>query len=265
MSFDDDVFGDWYAALAMLDLPQPPPSPPPETTEAAKPSAYMFDSGEDPFDRLFATGPVPIAYTPANVPVFSSVDIDIWGPPQDWGFTSFEVVEARETASPLVTDYKMEREFVGMMRPKHRYSRRERFVVTAMHLLGNRSVPQKVMTLMTDIDFSGNVWEEVRMRMKANGYRKYYNSIPFVLRQLGVKGVPQVGNELFRKIVADFMRLSDLFDRSLTRLGRKYFPNIRFVALKLFEVHGVVFGFDIPKVRTVRKKDSLEDMWTIIY
>lgn len=254
-----DPFADLDEAIALLKEKTPPPQANPLTTIP------------DPFAHLFSSGPVPIAYRPSttsssSIPVFSSIDIDIWGPPQSWGYEMFVVEEARETGAPMVADYDMEVERLGNLRPIHRYSRKERFVVTALNLLGNRSVPKEVMKTMEGLVMEGNVWERVRERLKKGGYRKYYNSIPFVLRQLGVVGVPDVGCLVFRDIVNDFVRLSEKFDRSRKeRCGRTYFPNIRFVALKLFDVHGIEFGFEIPKVRTVRKKEKLEEIWSLIY
>lgn len=245
----NDIFSDLDAALVLLNAS----------------SVNPYSTIDDPFSHLFSSGPVPINYH-NNIPQFSSSDLEIWGPPQSWGYEVYEVVEDRETAMPLVTDHKMEIGMLGNVRPIHRYSRKERFVVTALNLLGNRGVPKKVMASMDEIDLTGNVWERVRERLKKGGFRKYYNSIPFILRQLGVGGVPDVGCLAFRDIVNDFVRLSEKFDRCRKdRHGRTYFPNIRFVALKLFDVHGVRFGFEIPKVRTVRKKGSLEEIWSLIY
>ena len=252
-----ELFSDFDDALDLLQKPTTPFLP------NGKIESYI-PIEDDPY-ALFTIGLLPTSYTPTKRPVFSSEDLSIWGPPQSWGYEEFEVVEMTETVSPLVMDFKMESERRGNVRPVHRYSRRERFIVTAKHLLGCTSVPAEVLELLKNVNIEKKPWESVRARLKLLGCRRYYNSIPFILRHLGVEGVPVVSSHTFIAVVNDFMRLSDSFDRSVTRMGRKYFPNIRFVVLKLFDAHGITFGFEIPKVRTMRKKDTLEEMWKIIY
>lgn len=43
---------------------------------------------------------------------------------------------------------------------------------------------------------------------------------------------------------------------------RKYFPNLRFVALKLLIKHGAVFDYDVPLLKTRRKLKVLEEAYS---
>src|SRR6476659_4093654 len=108
-------FDDFDAAHALLKFvapvaPMTPPSTPlPIDNDVTLPVVEYFPLLEPDDDcgdlfNLFIPGLLPISYNTQKIPVFSSEDISIWGPPQNWGFEKFEVVEMKETISPLVTD-----------------------------------------------------------------------------------------------------------------------------------------------------------------
>lgn len=44
--------------------------------------------------------------------------------------------------------------------------------------------------------------------------------------------------------------------------GRAYFPNLRYVALKLFEKEGMEFQYRVPMLQTRRKIVQLNNMWS---
>jgi hypothetical protein len=42
---------------------------------------------------------------------------------------------------------------------------------------------------------------------------------------------------------------------------RKYFPNLRYVALRLLVDHGAVFEYDVPLLKTKRKLKGMEEIY----
>jgi len=69
--------------------------------------------------------------------------------------------------------------------------------------------------------------------------------------------------EQYNNIMIDFMFLSTKFEE--TKTTRRYFPNIRFIVLKLLEEHGVEQNYPIPLARTTRKLKSLNELWVNLY
>ena len=104
-------------------------------------------------------------------------------------------------------------------------------------------------------------WESVRRLLKQKGWWRYYNRIPSILRRLGVKLKIDFGDQawLLEEVVLDFKKISARFEHVKT--GRKYFPNLRYIALRLLERRGVKFELMIPFIRTARKFQVLDGMW----
>jgi len=107
-----------------------------------------------------------------------------------------------------------------------------------------------------------DVFEGVRMVLKAYGYRKYYNSIPSIIWMLQ-GGRQRFESRIVEQVMDDFMRMSHRFDRLET--GRSYFPNLRYVLLELLELNGFCFGFDVVKIRTKRKRIVMETIFEQLY
>lgn len=140
------------------------------------------------------------------------------------------------------------------VRPIHRYNRFERFKNTLQELLGVRgTVPQSVLDLIPDqCD-----WEIIRKILKSNQLTRYYNQIPHIIFvKTGVQPVSFENRHLsFNAILEKFMEMTWKFDTLGLRkkYSRKYFPNLRFVALTLIEEFGGKFNITIPFIRTQRK------------
>lgn len=206
----------------------------------------------------------PIRYDD-GIPVYDSGQLELFGEPYTWGVHGYLVVELRETSSPMVTDYQMELE--RKLRPIHRYSRIERFTSVLGQISGGRGkIPWTVIeeikkrNIPMDPD---RVWNRVREFLKETGNRKYYNRITQILSILGFEK-KKADNETIREIVNDFRIISSRFDRARKKLGRVYFPSLRFVAFKLLERHGIEFGYKIPFVRTPRKLKEMEATWALL-
>lgn len=101
--------------------------------------------------------------------------------------------------------------------------------------------------------------------------RNYYNRIPSLLVRIGYPHCIRLpaGRDVHIRmdIIRHFQQLDRLFESESAHRApqpgrfKRYFPNIRFIALKLLEHHGAVFAADIPFARTKRKLKSLNDTW----
>ncbi len=193
--------------------------------------------------------------------MFTNIQIDDYGLPEHWGYEEYRVVESREAV--FVTDYKLEQE--RYFQKIHRYSRLARFKVCLYNILGERGkIPKHVMSMVKTYlkPNSMDKWNDTRRLLKHFKQRKYYDQIPIILRSLSYgRSFPALTSEQFEGIITDFNCLSDRFDRIKDKHDRKYFPNIRFIVLKLLELHGVKPNYPVPLVRTSRKMKSLQSLW----
>lgn len=206
----------------------------------------------------------PLKIDPDGVPVFSNLQIDDYGLPEYWGYEVYRVSESRE--ANLVTDYKMEQEL--FFRKIHRYSRVARFKVCLFNILGERGIiPQMVRTMVKNYlkPTSKDKWNDTRKILKHFKQQKHYDQIPSILRCLSYgRCFPSLTCLQFEALITDFMNLSEKFDRTKKKYKRRYFPNIRFIVLKLLELHGITPIYPIPLVRTSRKLKSLQELWGLL-
>lgn len=196
-----------------------------------------------------------------NVPVFTTRDIDDYGFPEHFGYDNYIVVESRDLN--LVTDFNQEHEYD--LRPIHRYSRLARFKSTLYQLIGERgSVPSAVITMVRTYlkPDSPDKWNATRAILKHYRQTAYYNRIPLILVTLGYeKSVEPTTGAQLSTIIEDFMRISEKFERIKHEFKLRYFPNIRFIVLKLLQKHGIETNYPVPFIRTERKRKSLEELW----
>lgn len=161
------------------------------------------------------------------------------------------------TSWPQTYGWVEEQEAKSRCRPIHRYNRLERFKNTLDQLLGCRGkISDDVMELMNGVK---GEWEAVRQVLKENRIGKLYNQIPLIIRKLGFGNCIEFDNfgKSYIGILKEFNEIHFKFD--LKRDGkRKYFPNLRFVALTLIKKWGGVFKIDIPFIRTRRKLGPLK-------
>lgn len=212
-------------------------------------------------------GPKPVRFDEDQTPVYDSHQIEVFGLPENWGVFCYRVIALRETEHPMVTDWKMEQER-GKLRPIHRYSRVERFTSILAQLIACRGkVPKDLIEDIKKVGFSTDpnlIWNEIRDILKKRKGRKYYNRIPTILEILGFQKVGVDKNSLVMEIVDDFRIISSRFNQNREKLGRVYFPSLRFIAFKLLEMHGVKFGYRVPFARTPRKLKAMEATWSLL-
>lgn len=202
---------------------------------------------------------IPFRYE-EGIPIFTNNQIDDYGFPEHWGFEIYQVIDNRDTIA-LKTDYKMEQSYYK--RPIHRYDRKARFQTILGQLLGDKGkVPAHVLTIVGAYLKPGDEWNQVRRILKHYRLRIYYNRIPYIIQQLTkINSSPKIHADQYRSILQDFDRFCFLYENEKTQFKRTYFPNMRFMALKLIEKNGIVLNYPIPSARTNRKQKELNEIW----
>lgn len=203
---------------------------------------------------------IPAKYDEQGVACFTSSQIS-WALPSDFGFTDdYMVIEEEHYSHPLVTDYNDEKYL--RKRPIHRYCLIERFKSTLCQLLGfTGDVPVKVLNLfdwfkMVDLP-KEELWDYTRSILKKNKLRLYYNRIPIILRRLHLVEATNTPIQTYDSMMSCFKLMKKKFPIIKKKLGRSYFPNLRYVALRLMEQHEITPVCKIPLTRTLRKQKSL--------
>ena len=203
---------------------------------------------------------LPLRIDPDGTPVFTNLQIDDYGLPEHWGYDKYIVTQSREAV--FVTDFKMEQE--RFFKKTHRYCRTSRFKTCLLNLLGERGkIPAHVLSMVKNFLKPNSIdkWNDTRKILKAFKQRRYYDNIPMILKHLNYGRLfKAITSETLEAIVNDFKALSTKFEE--TKTTRRYFPNIRFIVLKLLELHGVTQNYPIPFARTCRKLKSLTALWT---
>ncbi len=198
-----------------------------------------------------------------NVPVFSSDDIEIYGQPDFYGFTDYYVIETEASARPMEADYNYINTTVNF-RPIHRYKRLERFTFTLAYLIGVKgNIPPKVLEACQDVTVNQEtIWNDIKTILKKNKWHIYYNRISVIINHLGLQVTENMTNKVFDAIIQDFQQLNQSFNQTKKKQwNRRYFLNLKFVALKLLEKHGIVFKVFIPLIKTKRKLKVLNELW----
>lgn len=195
-----------------------------------------------------------------DVPIFTTEQVEDYGEPFLYGYENYLVVESR--GLNLSMDYNFEQS--RYWKPIHRYNRVARFRFTLLNLLGERTnIPIQVLGVVkTYLQNSKNLWNDTRKILKHFKFRKYYDQIPAILRQIGYERFfPQITKTQIENIVNDFKTLVYRYDQIKESFHRNYFPNLRYIALKLLKLHSIESQFIIPFIRTKRKNKILESIW----
>lgn len=203
---------------------------------------------------------IPIRYDPDGAAVFTCNQLDDYGLPEHWGFEIYRIVENRDTLF-MTTDYKMESQYYK--RPIHRYCRKQRFQKVFYQLIGDKGkVPEWVIAIVRTYLKPGDVWNNTRSILKHYKLRLYYNRIPYIIQQITkTNSTKPVHVTKYTNVMEDFDRFCYLYEQHKHVFDRKYFPNMRYMALKFIERHGIELNYNIPLTRTMRKRKDLEHIW----
>lgn len=204
----------------------------------------------------------PIRYD-GEFAVFSTRQVDMYGPPDN--YDKFYVVVEPDDRVEFGLDWKFEQG--RSWRQVHRYSRIERFKTVLLDLVGGRKcVPPHVIET---VKFWGidarekKMWNSARMILRAYGWKKYYNKIPSILACFGGTQ-DQITSLEIDRVMCKFRAISARFDEIKGTLGRTYFPDLRYIALKLLEEVGVEMSYAAVKLKTRRKLVEYESVYAQI-
>lgn len=164
-------------------------------------------------------------------------------------------------------DYDQEMHHAMNYTKKHRYSRKDRFRSTLYQLLGmNGEIPPSVIGIVKRELGSKvkkqKIWNDVRTILKRHKLRRYYNRIPSIIKI--ISGLKPLGITSTRisLILESFFKFDYHFNDHLKReWKREYFPNLRFIALKLAKEMEIEYPYHVPLIRTSRKKKYLENIF----
>lgn len=161
-------------------------------------------------------------------------------------------------------DWLLECEF-SRMRPIHHYSRYERFDAILFHLCGGGWVPEDVVEqVMEDVDDwdESRIWGKIQKSLGRMGMSRYYNRIPYILEQMGMRAV--MTKKPCGLVLEKFIEMSAKFDRIKHGLERKYFPCLRYCAIRLLYMYGADIYYHIPIVKTPCKVAVLDEIFNIL-
>jgi hypothetical protein len=207
----------------------------------------------------------PIKYED-GMPVYTLDQIHMYGEPWLWGVDAYLVISTFENEKPPAQDWKFEQERMGSTRPIHRYIRQKRFEYTLYQLLGYRGfVPKELVALLVETGYDSRpryIWESIRAFLKKYNFGNiYYNRIPTIIQMLDLNlRINIQDNSKFITDIIDEFKIANYKFEQLA-IKPKYFPNMRYIALKFLEKNGADFQFYIPLIRTKRKLQPLEEIW----
>ncbi len=190
-----------------------------------------------------------------EVPYYSLTDINDYGKPELYGVDEYYVID--DVYTMVLGSWKEEMLFYSNVRKIHHYDRLSRFKTILKCLFGG------VYHDYSRLDFSqvnldpDHVWISMRKLLKAQHATKYYNSIPILLQWIGYPRRIKITN--LNWVLKDFQKISWYFDSR--DWGCNYFPNMRFIALKLLIRHEADFEYRVPLLLTKRKLPVLEEVW----
>jgi len=210
-----------------------------------------------------------------GIPQFSSDQVKLYGSPDKHGYKKFFVIQA---PPDLVADYDMEKQYDFSKRPIHFYSGIDRFKLVLGHLIGATfGVSKKTLseepwaTIIYEITKlpANYLWDGTRRLLKKYKLKIYLNRIPSIVTYAGWRYcTTKLSTGVFKTILEEFEKLYRVFYRIRKGLNRKYFLNMRFVAIKLMQRHNIQIPLNIPCLRSPVKLKELnilyDKLWTIV-
>tara|TARA_R110002126_G_scaffold78877_1_gene196178 strand:- start:112 stop:753 length:642 start_codon:yes stop_codon:yes gene_type:complete len=201
-----------------------------------------------------------------GIPTYSSSDIEMFGLPDHYGVWQYMVVETRETSWPLVHEWTPPENV-----KKHKYDRIERFETIVRYLCGGGKIPLEVYEWFEENMFDHNpttMFATCQKLLRKKKWGRYTNRIPLIIEGFGYSRVvvrPRVGGVIVSNVFEKFRMMSVKFDGMPKTKEWKYFPNMRYVALRLMQMNGVTFNYTLPLVKTPSKVAVLENKFDILF
>lgn len=135
--------------------------------------------------------------------------------------------------------------------------------------MGKGKVPFEVFeTVMDQITFASeqDMWLDISNILSKSGNWKYVNRIPTITNMLGYDPYFQTRRQEF--ILERFYTASARFDylKERNELGdRKYFPNLRYVALRLLAEHEATFTYPVTLLKTKSKLKPMDELYNKLF
>lgn len=203
----------------------------------------------------------PLRYD-LDTPIFSSTDIQVFGLPLHYGYEKYLVIDDNSEDHLQPQNHKEYTHFTK----KHHYSRIARFNRVVRSLFGESSAvlePKSIVGVVQQLlnPFSENPYQDCFKILKHYNLPKLYAQIPAILFQAhGIRllKTQKPLSELFQEVCTRFKVFEQLFFELDD--DRKYFPNLKFTALRILESLGVE-NKCIPHLRTKRKLLVMEKLF----
>lgn len=211
-----------------------------------------------------------------GVHVYTSTYIDLYGVPD---VEKFMVIEEPEYSHPVSLSY-FDQLQVEYPKPKnvHHYSRFLRFKTVLSQILGLSGFKtQKSLLMLENVHEQMSsiykyvppclAWDKVHKILRDHKYQVFYNRVPAILEifepvSISFKGI--ITPIIFHKILNKFRKMDTIFNKEKKNLGRKYFPSLRFIALKLLDEYGIKLPITIPLTRTTARLTSLTNTYNLL-
>lgn len=210
-------------------------------------------------------------YYENGVPVFSKWQIDLFGVPNE---TSYLVLDDVVTYLPSYADIENR---IENLQHVHHYDRVQRFNTIVLQIVGDARITSKKgmkcikkisKNLPPNIDLYPlpAIYEKVRHVMKIHGLKIYYNRIATILNEFNIANVRMhYTGELVNNVLQDFLKMHYAFFKVRDQLKRTYFPNLKFVALKLLLKYGFSNPFNLKLAKTPARLQKLNNDYALIW
>lgn len=214
------------------------------------------------------TGP---SYYENNIPVYSKWQIDLYGPPHE---ISYLVLDDDITYLP---SYSQIRNRLENLQHVHRYDRIQRFTTILLQIVGDSRISSKKgmkcikkvsRNIPADIDLYPlpTMYQIIRNVMRLNGLKIYYNRVATILNEFNITDTRKhYSTELINNVLQDFKKMHYTFAKVKGDLERIYFPNLKFVALKLLLKYGFTNPFNLKLAKTPARLQKLNKDYDLIW
>lgn len=197
--------------------------------------------------------------TENNKAVFTSSQVAEYGSPADHGYEEYIVVEGEQDHIVPLNHF----EYSTLVK-KHRYSRIGRFRRVLRNLYGESSVkiePENIVPIIGQLVTNDNPNPYTAAFKILRHYKQpqLYSHIPRLLKMNGINIMPPPTSQIFEEACNRFKMFETLFNEKSA--DRKYFPNLRYTALRILKSIGVENKF-IPMLRTKSKEVALDALFT---
>lgn len=157
-------------------------------------------------------------------------------------------------------------------RKTHFYSRPVRFRSYLYHIIGSLGTTPDIpiAQIIGDVRLTKQLrnnpaqsYEIVYAYLRERKKRKSYISIPWIINCLGGPRW-KVPFHVLERIESNFLILHLNFNDMKSEVGRKRFPKLQYIVLKMLHDEGITFPYHMPLTRTYKRQLGLDPIYTKI-